>query len=151
VKTPTFEALQAASRSSPSGISPAGAAPNRLNPGGSVTAAPPRRGPSLARRLGLLTTLIVTGTMAAMSGAQLWLDLREDWMQHEKRLRESLAPLVAELGGARTPDEARETLLRFHRAYSDQGYPDHQLSIFDDSVERGLLLRLLLIRLCTAS
>ena len=132
VNTPTFEALQAASRP-PSGIPPAGAGPNRLNPGGNAAASPPRRGPSLARRLALLTTLIVTGTMAAMSGAQLWLDLREDWMQHEKRLRESLAPLVAELGNARTRDEAREALLGFHRAYSDQGYSDHQLSVIDDS------------------
>jgi hypothetical protein len=133
VKSPTFEALQAASRS-PSGIiPPAGVAPNCFDPGGNATVVPPPRGPSLARRLALLTTLIVTGTMAAMSGAQLWLDLREEWMQHEKRLRESLAPLVAELGSAPTSDQAHEALRGFHRAYSDQGYPDHQLSVIDDS------------------
>jgi ppGpp synthetase/RelA/SpoT-type nucleotidyltranferase/HAMP domain-containing protein len=107
--------------------------PNCLNPGNNANAAPPLRGPSLARRLALLTTLVVTGTMAAMSGAQLWLDLREDWMLHEKRLRESLVPLVAELGSARTRDGAREALLGFHLAYSDQGYSDHQLAVIDDS------------------
>jgi ppGpp synthetase/RelA/SpoT-type nucleotidyltranferase/HAMP domain-containing protein len=131
VNLPSFEVLPMTTR--PRSGASAEAGPNRLNTGSNKNAAPPLRGPSLARRLALLTTLIVTGTMAAISGAQLWLDTREEWMQHEMRLRESLAPLVVELGGARTRDEVREALLGFHGAYSDQGYSDHQLTVIDDS------------------
>ena len=126
VNTPTFEALQVASRP-PSGATALDGS-DRLSP---AAASPPRRGASLARRLALLTTLVVTGTMAAMSGTQLWFDLRVDRMEHEKRLRESLAPLVAELESARTWVEAHEALRDFHIAYANQGYTDHHLSVMD--------------------
>ena len=132
MNSPTDQALPAPSRP-PATLTPACEERGRANQGADLAGSPPRRGPSLARRLALMTTLVVTGTMATISGAQLWFDLRADLRAHETRLRESLAPLVSNLRTARTSDEVHEALASFHGAYLDQGYVDHRLSVVDDT------------------
>lgn len=96
-------------------------------------AAPPARGPTLGLRLGVLATLVVTGTMAALSGAQQALDLRAELRNQQERLGDSLAPLVAELQTAPTRDAAAMALGRFHAAYFMQGHVDHHLAVVDAS------------------
>jgi hypothetical protein len=94
-------------------------------------AAPPVRGTSLVLRLGVVTTLVVTGTMATLSGAQLFMDLRDEVHDQQRRLSESLAPLVAELRAAPTRTAAEAALHRFHAAYFEQGQVEHHLAIVD--------------------
>jgi HAMP domain-containing protein len=78
-------------------------------------------------------TLIVTCTMAAISGTQLWFDLRSDLRDQQRRLGDSLAPLAAEMQTAQTRQAARAALLNFHGAYSDRGEADHHLAVIDDT------------------
>ena len=68
----------------------------------------PRRGRlGFGMRLGLLTTLVVTGAMALVSGTQLALELRTELRERQARLGESLNPLIMELQTAATPEDAR--------------------------------------------
>ncbi len=94
---------------------------------------PPARGISLGMRLGILTTLIVTSTMAAISGAQLWLDLSVQLSDQQRRLGESLAPLVVELGTAQTRRAAQRALDNFQGAHSGQGHGHHHLVVADQA------------------
>lgn len=94
---------------------------------------PRRKGLRLELRLGMLTALIVTGAMAILSGAQLYLDLRAEMRDQQERLRESLAPLAAELQTAPTLEAAAAEVAQFHSAYRDRGMLYHQLSVVDAS------------------
>jgi hypothetical protein len=96
-----------------------------------ATSTPPVRGASLGLRLGIVTTLVVTGTMAALSGAQLFMELRAEVHDQQRRLSESLAPLVAELRTAPTRTAAETALHRFHAAYFEQGQVEHHLAVVD--------------------
>lgn len=91
----------------------------------------PRRRLGLGLRLGLLTTLVVTGVMAAVSGTQLALDLRTELRERQARLGESLHPLIVELRTAITPDDARAAVRQFHSSYSDQAHRYHDLTVAD--------------------
>lgn len=93
--------------------------------------APPVRRASLGLRLGIVTTLVVTGTMATLSGAQLFMDLRDEVHDQQRRLSESLAPLVAELRTAPTRAAVETALHRFHAAYLERGRVEHHLAIVD--------------------
>lgn len=97
----------------------------------SARAAPQRGRLGLGLRLGLLTTLVVAGVMAAVTGAQLMLELRTESRERRARLGDSLAPLVMELQTAVTPEDARAAVLRFHSAYSGRGFARHQLTVVD--------------------
>ncbi len=99
---------------------------------------PPVRGASLGLRLGIVTTLVVTGTMATLSGAQLYMDLRDEVRDQQRRLSESLAPLVADLRAAPTRTAAEASLRRFHVAYFEQGQVEHHLAIVD-AADRPIL------------
>lgn len=94
---------------------------------------PPAKGPTLGLRLGVLTTLVVAGTMAAISGAQLALDLRAELRDQQRRLGESLAPLVTELQTTPTREAAAKAVDRFHAAYTGLGYFHHHLAVVDAS------------------
>lgn len=89
------------------------------------------RGASLGLRLGVVTTLVVTGTMAALSGAQLLMDLRDEVHDQQRRLSVSLAPLAAELQTAPTRTAVETALHRFHAAYLERGQAEHQLALLD--------------------
>lgn len=93
----------------------------------------PRGGLGLGLRLGLLTTLVVVGVMAAFSGVQLAMEMQAELRGREAQLRASLAPLVADLRTARTRDDATEAFNRFHVSYVGQGHPDHQVAMVDGS------------------
>ena len=103
-----------------------------------TTSTPPVRGASLGLRLGIVTTLVVTGTMATLSGAQLFMDLRHEIHAQQRRLSESLAPLVAELRTAPTRTAAETALHRFHDAYIEQGQVEHHLAVVD-AADRTIL------------
>jgi HAMP domain-containing protein len=94
---------------------------------------PPAKGPTLGLRLGVLTAVVVTGTMAAISGAQLAFDLRAEVRDQQRRLGESLAPLVTELKTAPTREAAATAVERFHGAYMGLGYLHHHLVVVDAS------------------
>jgi len=93
----------------------------------------PRGGLGLGLRLGLLTTLVVVGVMAALSGVQLAMEIQAELRGREAQLRASLAPLVADLRTARTRDDATEVFHRFHVSYVGQGHLDHQVAMVDAS------------------
>ncbi len=95
--------------------------------------APPARGLGLAWRLGLLTTVVVTGVMAAISGVQLAVEMRAELRDRRAELRESLAPLVADLQRALTRDDVQSAVERFHAAYVEHGHTYHYLAIADSS------------------
>lgn len=97
----------------------------------SAHSAPPARRLGLAWRLGLLTTLVVTGVMAMLTGMQLALELRAELRDRRTELHESLAPLVADLQLARTRDDVRIAVDRFHAAYVAHGHTYHELAIAD--------------------
>ena len=99
---------------------------------------PPVRGASLGLRLGIVITLVVTGTMAILSGAQLFVGLRSEVHGQQRRFSDSLAPLVAELRGAPTRTAVETAFHRFHAAYSEQGQADHHLAILD-AADRPIL------------
>ncbi len=94
---------------------------------------PPAKGPTLGLRLGVLTAVVVTGTMAAISGAQLAFDLRAEVRDQQRRLGESLAPLVTELKTAPTREAVATAVERFHGAYMGLGYFHHHLAVVDAS------------------
>jgi HAMP domain-containing protein len=87
----------------------------------------------LGWRLGLLTTLVVTGVMAVLTGAQLAVELRSELRERRAQLRESLAPLVTDLRRAYTRDDVRMALERFHASYVDEGHTYHDLAIAHSS------------------
>lgn len=99
---------------------------------------PPVRGVSLGLRLGIVTTLVVTGTMATISGAQLIADLRDEVHDQQRRLGESLTPLVAELRAAPTRTAVETALHRFHAAYLERGQVEHHLAVVDGA-DRSIL------------
>ncbi len=99
----------------------------------SARVAPPARGLGLGWRLGLLTTLIVTGVMAVLTGAQLALELRTELHERRAQLGESLAPLVTDLQHAFTREDVRAAVERFHASYVDQGHSYHDLAIADSA------------------
>lgn len=90
---------------------------------------PPAVGWGLGIRLGLLTTAVVVGVMAFISAVQLRTDLRTESRRHEDQLRASVAPLVTDLRAARSLEEARQLLARFHDSYAMQGYAGHAVVI----------------------
>jgi hypothetical protein len=96
-----------------------------------TTSTPPVRGASLGLRLGIVTTLVVTGTMATLSGAQLFMDLRDEVHDQQRRLGDSLAPLVAELQTAPTRAAVATAVRRFHAAYLERGRVEHHLAVVD--------------------
>jgi len=100
--------------------------------------APPRRAVGLGLRLGLLTTLVVAGVMAVLSGTQLALELRAELHERRAQLGESLAPLVTDLQHALTRDDVRAAVARFHASYVEQGHSYHSL-VVADSTGRELL------------
>ena len=99
----------------------------------SAPAVLPRRGLGLGLRLGFLTTLIVTGVMAVLTGAQLALELRTELRERRAQLGESLAPLVTDLQNALTREVVLAAVERFHASYVDQGHSYHYLAIADSS------------------
>ncbi len=99
----------------------------------SARVTPPARALGLGWRLGLLTTLVVTGAMAVLTGTQLTWELRAELRERRAQLRESLAPLVADLQVARARDDVRVAVERFHAAYVDHGHTYHYLAIADSS------------------
>lgn len=96
-----------------------------------TTSTPPVWGASLGLRLGIVTTLVVTGTMATLSGARLFMDLRDEVRDQQRRLGDSLAPLVAELQTAPTRAAAATSVRRFHAAYLERGRVEHHLAVVD--------------------
>ena len=92
---------------------------------------PPAIGWGLGIRLSLLTTIVVVSVMAFISAVQLQTDLQEESRRREEQLRASVAPLVTDLRAARSRDDARRMLARFHASYVLQGYADHALTIVD--------------------
>ena len=94
---------------------------------------PPARGLGLGWRLGLLTTLVVTGVMAVLTGAQLVLELRTELRERRVQLGKSLAPLVTDLQNALTREEVRAAVERFHTSYVEQGHSYHDLAIIDSA------------------
>ena len=101
-------------------------------------APPPRRGPNLGLRLGLLITSIVVGVMAALTGTQLILDLRAELGERQALLSASLSPVVAELRAASTRADAQAAVARFHSSYQDRGHAHHNLAVLD-SIGRVLV------------
>ncbi len=99
----------------------------------SAHSAPPARRLGLAWRLGLLTTLVVTGVMAVLTGTQLMLELRTELRERRALLGESLAPLVTDLQNALTREDVRAAVERFHASYVDQGHSYHFLAIADSA------------------
>ena len=97
------------------------------------TSAPvtPRRGLGLGLRLGFLTTLVVAGVMAAVSGTQLAWELDTEWRERQTRLGESLHPVVMALRTAVTPEEARAAIWQFHSSYLEGSQRHHDLSVVD--------------------
>lgn len=95
--------------------------------------APTHRGLGLGLRLGLLTTLVVGGVMAVLSGAQLAVELRTELRERRAQLGESLAPLVTDLRSASKRDDVRRAVERFHASYMDQGHSYHYLAVVDSS------------------
>lgn len=90
---------------------------------------PPAIGWGLGIRLGLLTTAVVVGVMASISAVQLRTDLRAESRGREDQLRASVAPLLTDLRAARSVEEARHLLARFHDSYAMQGYAAHSVAI----------------------
>ena len=82
-------------------------------------------------RLGIVTTLVVTVTMATLSGAQLFMELQDEVHDQQRRLGESLAPLVAELRTAPTRAAVETAVRRFHAAYLERGQVEHHLAVVD--------------------
>jgi hypothetical protein len=74
---------------------------------------------------------VVVGVMASISAAQLKTDLHEESRRREEQLRASVAPLVTDLRAARSRDDARRMLARFHASYVLQRYANHTLKIVD--------------------
>lgn len=99
----------------------------------STRRAPPARGLGMAWRLGLLTTVVVTSVMAAFSGIQLALEMGAELRDRRTELRESLAPLVADLQRAVTRDDVQSAVERFHAAYVEHGHTYHHLAIVDSA------------------
>lgn len=95
--------------------------------------APPRRALGLGLRLGLLTTIVVAGVMAVLSGAELALELQTELRERRAQLGESLAPLVSELKSVYTPEEMRTVVARFHASYVDEGHSYHYLTVADST------------------
>jgi HAMP domain-containing protein len=62
---------------------------------------------------------------------QLALELRAELRDRRTELRESLAPLVADLQRARTRDDVRNAVDRFHAAYVEHGHTYHEIAIAD--------------------
>jgi HAMP domain-containing protein len=69
--------------------------------------------------------------MATISGAQLLVDLRDEVHDQQRRLSDSLAPLVVELRAAPTRTAVEAALHRFHGAYFEQGQAEHHLAVVD--------------------
>ena len=99
----------------------------------SVCAVPPRRGLGLGLRLGFLTTLIVIGVMAVLTGTQLASELRTELRERQAQLGESLAPLVMDLQHAFTHEDVRSAVERFHTSYVNQGHSYHYMAISDSA------------------
>lgn len=97
----------------------------------STHVAPPTRRLGLAWRLGLHTTLVVTGVMAMLTGVQLALESRAELRDRRSELHESLAPLVADLQLALTRDDVRLAVDRFHASYVAHGHTYHEIAIVD--------------------
>lgn len=91
------------------------------------------RSMSLGMRLGLLASVSVVSVMAALTGAQLAIELRAELRSREARLGESLAPLVAELQAAGSVQAVRAAVERFHASYAAQGIEYHDLSVLNAS------------------
>ena len=88
---------------------------------------------SLGLRLGFLTTLVVSGVMAVVTGGQLAWDLHTELRERQSLLSESLSPLAAELHGATNREEARAAVTRFHSSFVARGRERHYLAIIDAS------------------
>ena len=71
--------------------------------------------------------------MAVLTGAQLALEMRAELRDRRTELRESLAPLVADLQRARTRDDVRVGVERFHTAYVEHGHTYHYLAVADST------------------
>ncbi|NKE67575.1 bifunctional (p)ppGpp synthetase/guanosine-3',5'-bis(diphosphate) 3'-pyrophosphohydrolase [Ramlibacter sp. RBP-2] len=102
---------------------------------------PVARGMGLGLRLGFLTTLVVSGVMALVTGGQLAWDLHTELRDRQSLLSESLSPLAAELHGATNREEAQAAVTRFHSSFVVRGRERHYLAIIDASgqlvVEEG--------------
>lgn len=94
---------------------------------------PVARGMSLGLRLGFLTTLVVSGVMAVVTGGQFAWDLHTELRERQSLLSESLSPLAAELHGATNREEARAAVTRFHSSFVARGRERHYLAIIDAS------------------
>ena len=92
---------------------------------------PPERGVGLGLRLGLLTTLVVTGVMATLSGIQLAVDLSAELHSRRAIMTEALAPLVVGLQTATTREEALGAFDAFHWSYVAQGRDRHRLAVIN--------------------
>lgn len=107
-------------------------------PGPAVDAVAPAntpipRGMGLGPRLGSLTTLVVSGVMAVVTGGQLAWDLHTELRDRQSLLSESLSPLAAELQGAATRGDARAAVTRFHASFVARGRERHYLAIVGPS------------------
>jgi len=97
----------------------------------------PAKGPTPGLRLGVLTAVVVRGAMAVISGSQLECDLRAELRDRQRRLGESLAPLVTALQMAPTRQAAATAIDRFHAAHMGPGNFHHQLAVVDASGQAG--------------
>ncbi len=93
--------------------------------------APPQRGLSLGLRLGLATSAIVVAVLGTLDVVQQTRDAGNERLAREALLKESLAPLAADIERATSADEIRERLLNFQQAYVWRGHADHQVDLVD--------------------
>ncbi|MDD5309835.1 MAG: hypothetical protein PHU25_21170 [Deltaproteobacteria bacterium] len=98
---------------------------------GQVNASPPRRGLGLGLQLGLATSAIVVAVLGTLTLVQHERDGDSERRAREALLKESLAPLAADIEQAKNLDEIRERLMSFQQAYVWRGHADHQVDLVD--------------------
>lgn len=91
----------------------------------------PRPRLGLGLRIGLPTSLVIVGAMAALTSAQLVIDLHAGTIARRALFALSLAPLVDELGAASSVAASREAMARFHAALLREGRVDHRIELVD--------------------
>jgi len=87
----------------------------------------------LGLRLGLLTSIIVVVVMGVLTAAGLLRDATQERAAREALLQESLAPLVADLEEAASPEDLRERVRAYHEAFLRLGQAPHHVELRDDS------------------
>ena len=102
---------------------------DRIARGLRICGMPKHGGMGLGARLGLLVTLVVSGVMATISGAELAWELRSEVRNRQSFLAASLAPLAAQLQAATEPGELGDAIARFHASHLARGNPQHYVAV----------------------